>query len=142
MEISFHDGKIEFSIGKREPTIRAGKGHSKLDLVSSYVAIDIETTGLDPLFDDIIELGAVRIQNGEEVDVFNALVNPGYDIDPFIIDLTGITNEMLNGALPISKVLPLFLEFAGNELLIGHNVNFDINFIFDACKNNNHSVFF
>lgn len=97
--------------------------------VSDYVVVDIEKTGLDPQWNDIIEFGALRISDGKVIDSFTSLVNPGYEIDNFIIELTGITNEMLATASDIKAVLPKFLDFVGNSIVLGHNVNFDINFI-------------
>lgn len=114
---------------------REFKGNSLLEDVNDYVVIDLETTGLDPKWDDIIEVGAVKVLNGEIIDKFQSLVNPGYPIDPFISSLTGITNEMLSSAPDIEKVLPEFLSFLGGSIVVGHNVNFDINFLYDSCVN-------
>lgn len=116
-----------------EKTSRDCKGESLLELVSDYVVVDIETTGLDPQWNDIIEFGALRISDGKVIDSFTSLVNPGYEIDNFITELTGITNEMLATASDIKAVLPKFLDFVGNSIVLGHNVNFDINFIYDSC---------
>ncbi len=116
-----------------EKILRAAKGKSILALPSNYTVIDLETTGLDPEWNDIIEFGAVRVEEGTAIDSFSALVNPGYEIDEFITDLTGITNDMLSSAPSIECVLPDFLKFVGDSIVIGHNVNFDINFIYDNC---------
>jgi len=113
---------------------RTEKGDSLLDLLDSYTVIDLETTGLDPLYDSIIEIAAVHVEKGRIVDQFNTLVNPGYEIDDFIIELTGITNEMLASAPSIEKILPSFLDFVGADIILGHNVNFDINFLYTACE--------
>lgn len=111
---------------------REHKGTSLLEFPESYVVIDIETTGLDPRFDEIIELAGIKIANGIEIDRFQALVNA--EIDDFITELTGITSEMLEDAPEIEEVLPRFLTFVGNSSLVGHNVNFDINFIYDNAE--------
>lgn len=121
-------------IGIGNPSTRQNKGNSLIEILSDYVAIDIETTGLDPRFDDIIEVAAIRVRNGVEVTTFQSLVNPGYVIDDFITELTGITNDMLSTAPEISRVLPDFLDFIGSDTLIGHNVNFDVNFLYDASE--------
>lgn len=113
--------------------LRLSKGKSLLQDVSEYVSIDLETTGLDPKWDDIIEIGAVKVQNGEIVSKYQSLINPGYPIDSFITSLTGITNEMLSSAPNLCNVLPDFLSFVGESIVIGHNVNFDINFLYDSC---------
>ena len=112
---------------------RPEKGKSLLAATEDFVAIDIETTGLSPMFDNMIELAAVRYRRGEIVEEFSQLVNPGYEIDEFITELTGITNEMLAGQPPLEDVLPAYLQFIGDSILVGHNVNFDVNFLYDAC---------
>ena len=109
------------------------KGKSRVDVVSDYTVLDIETTGLDTTFDNIIEVSAVRIRQGLAVDAFTALVKPEEPIDNFISELTGITNEMLETAPPISEVLPKFFHFIADDTVIGHNVNFDVNFLYDQA---------
>jgi DNA polymerase-3 subunit epsilon len=93
--------------------------------------VDLETTGLDPYFEEIIEISAIKFENGEMVDVFTELVKPYNPIDPYITDLTGITNDMVADCRNISEVLPDFISFVGSSVILGHNVNFDINFIYD-----------
>lgn len=128
--------KITISFGgSSERVNRTGKGKSLLALPATYTVVDLETTGLDPKWDDIIEFGAMRVENGVVSDRYAALVNPGYEIDEFITELTGINNEMLASAPIVSDVLPSFLSFIGNSVVVGHNVNFDINFIYDASIN-------
>lgn len=112
---------------------RPEKGKSLLCATRDFVAVDLETTGLCADYDDIIELGAVRYRDGVPVATYEQLVNPGYDIDEFITELTGITNDMLADKPPIGDVLPSFLAFLAEDILLGHNVNFDINFIYDSC---------
>lgn len=111
---------------------REYKGTSLLEFPESYVVIDIETTGLDPRFDEIIELAGIKYANGIEIDRFQTLVNA--EIDDFITELTGITSEMLECAPEIDDALPRFLAFVGNSPVVGHNVNFDINFIYDNAE--------
>lgn len=113
---------------------RTEKGKSMLDLLDSYIVIDLETTGLDPLYDSIIELAAIRFERGCIVEQFSTLVNPGYKINEFITELTGITNEMLATAPHLEAVLPSFIDFVGADIILGHNVNFDINFLYTACE--------
>lgn len=119
--------------GSSEKPNREGKGESLLALPATYTVVDLETTGLDPQWNDIIEFGAMRVVNGEVVEKYARLVNPGYEIDEFITELTGITNDMLSTAPGIEEVLPGFLAFVGDSIIVGHNVNFDVNFIFDNC---------
>ncbi len=111
--------------------MREHKGCSLLSILSDYTVIDIETTGHDQLHDSIIELGAIRYRNNEPIAEFSVLVNPEIDIDSFIERLTGITNDMLVDAPLISDVMKDYLEFLGTDIIVGHNVNFDINFIYD-----------
>ncbi len=95
----------------------------------SIIAFDIETTGLDPQRDAIIEIGAVRFK-GERIEAeWTSLVNPGRALSPFIIQLTGITDEMLSGAPRITHVLPELEAFVGDDPILGHNVRFDVSFM-------------
>ncbi|MBR4824600.1 MAG: exonuclease [Spirochaetaceae bacterium] len=116
-----------------ETTNRNEKGKNLLEFPKEYTVIDIETTGLSPQYDSIIELSALKVNDNNITDSFSELVNPGFKIDSFITELTGITNEMLKTANKIDKVLPKFIDFIGTSHLVGHNINFDINFIYDAC---------
>lgn len=111
---------------------RAEKGSSLLQIPVSYTMIDTETTGLDPQYDKIIEMAAIKIRDGKEVARYETLVNPEQPIDDFITDLTGITNEELSTAPVAGDCLPDFVDFIGEDIVVGHNVHFDINFIYDA----------
>lgn len=91
----------------------------------------METTGLDPTYDKIIEIGAIKIADGKEVDSFSTLVNPNCKIDEFITSLTGITNDMLLAAPCMDNVVSTLFNFVGDLVVVGHNVNFDINFLYD-----------
>lgn len=131
LEISLdNDGKI--SIDDTPRPKRSNKGNSLLIFPESYVVIDIETTGLDPHFDDIIELAGIKYADGIEIERFQTLVNA--EVDEFVTELTGITNEMLRDAPNINDALPRFLAFVGDSPVVGHNVNFDINFIYDNAE--------
>lgn len=115
-------------------SMRTEKGNSLLEFPDSFVAIDIETTGLDSSIDQIIEVGAVKVQNNEVIDTFSSLINPGREIDPFITSLSGITNDDLSSAPDPTSVLKDYFEFIGDSILIGHNVHFDINFLYDSFE--------
>jgi ATP-dependent DNA helicase DinG len=93
------------------------------------VAIDLETTGLDPNTDNIIEVGAVRINDGEIVEEFSTLVNPGGNIPQNVTHITGIRTEDVLDAPRINAVLKQITDFVGGAPLVGHNVNFDANFL-------------
>ena len=98
-----------------------------------FVAFDLETTGLSSKNDRIIEIGAVILKNGVEIDRFQTFVDPERKLDRKIVELTGITDEMLSGAPTIEAVLPDFIEFIGNRVLVAHNADFDTGFVRAAC---------
>jgi len=98
-------------------------------MVNSFICLDLETTGLNPKTDKIIEIGAIRIENGVQTGTFETFVNPGRLLEERITELTGIRDEDLQNAPPIQAVLPGFLEFAGDLPLLGHSVLFDFSFI-------------
>lgn len=97
--------------------------------MNSIVALDIETTGLDPQKDAIIEIGAVRFNGNRIEDEWSSLINPGRKIPPFITQLTGITDHMVLEASPIQKVVSEIRHFVGNLSILGHNVGFDLSFL-------------
>jgi len=109
-------------------------GRCRMEFLSDYVALDLETTGLNPYRDGIIELGAVRVCGGELADAFSQLVNPGFPVSGFITGLTGISNRMLADAPMLEEVLPAFMRFVGGSVVLGHNVRFDIGFLNAACR--------
>jgi len=109
-----------------------------MTLMSSFVAIDLETTGLDLSKDAIIEIGAVRF-NGNRIEAeFQTLVNPGRPILPVITQITNISNEMVRNAPPLQAVLQNLIDFVGNDPVVGHNVRFDLGFLnrFGALRSN------
>ena len=93
---------------------------------TGFVVVDLETTGGSPGPHGIIEIGAVRVKGGRLHDTFSTLVCPGHPIPPFVIGLTGITNEMVAEAPPIAEALPRFLDFVGTATLVAHNAVFDV----------------
>lgn len=103
--------------------------HSLIDFPDSYVVLDFETTGLDRRWDEIIEIGALKVEANAVVDRFSSLIKPSISLDPFITELTGITNEMLANAPSIETVMPLFIDFLGDSIIVGHNVTFDLAFL-------------
>lgn len=104
-----------------------------LDL-STYIAFDFETTGLSPENDRIIEIAAIKFEGGEAVDRFVTLVNPERQIDPFITDITGISNAMVSDAPIEENIIDDILEFLEDHPLVAHNISFDINFLNTSCK--------
>ena len=101
---------------------------------TTFVTVDLETTGGSPVSSAITEIGAVKTRGGEVVGEFQTLVDPGSPIPPMIVALTGITDAMVVGAPPIEQVLPSFLEFLGDAVLVAHNAPFDTGFLKAACR--------
>ncbi len=108
-------------------------GTKDIPFDGEYVAFDLETTGLSSWKDTIIEIGAVLFKGGKEEDRFQTFVDPQRPLDRKIVELTGITDDMLKGAPLIEEVLPKFLEFVGDRVLVAHNADFDTGFIRAAC---------
>lgn len=115
-------------------TKRTHKGKSLLLFPEDYTVVDIETTGFDPMFDEIIEVAGIKYRGRNEVGRFQSLVKPDDGIPDYITALTGITNEMVADAPGIEDVLPRFLEFIGEDIVVGHNVHFDVNFLYDYAE--------
>jgi DNA polymerase-3 subunit epsilon len=102
-------------------------------LDTTFVVLDLETTGGAPDGAGITEIGAVKVRGGEPQGVFATLVNPGERLPPFITVLTGITEAMLAPAPPIELVLPTLLEFLRGSVLVAHNAPYDVGFLKAAC---------
>lgn len=125
---------------------RPGKGESVLCLPRDYTVVDTETTGLSTESCCLIEVSALRVREGRVAAEFSTLIRPpwrevqkngqwqqGY-VDDFIQGLTGITDEMLEGALLPEEALPQVEDFLGRDLLLGHNVGFDTAFLYDSFQ--------
>ena len=109
-------------------------GDQDMDFHQEFVAFDLETTGLSSRDDRIIEIGAVILKDGKEIDRFQTFVDPERQLERKIVELTGITDEMLQGAPKIQEILPKFLEFVGDRVLVAHNSDFDTGFIRAECQ--------
>ena len=109
-----------------------GDGDFSFD--EEYVAFDLETTGLSSLHDTIIEIGAAIMKGNEVLSTFQTFVDPHRPLQPKIVDLTGINDQMLAGQPDISEAIPKFLEYVGNRPLCAHNADFDIGFVTAACE--------
>ncbi|MDY4203079.1 MAG: PolC-type DNA polymerase III [Schaedlerella sp.] len=112
--------------------IAVGAGEETLD--DTYVVFDIETTGFSSIKDKIIEIGAVKVVNGEITERYSTFVNPERPIPFEITQLTGITDEMVMDAPNIEAILPEFLAFADGAVLVAHNAGFDVGFIEQNCR--------
>lgn len=104
------------------------------ELSQTFVVFDLETTGFSNKNDKITEIGAVKVKNFEIVDRFNELINPEKDISYKVQELTGITNDLIKDKPTIEEILPKFMEFVGDSVLVAHNAEFDIGFINQKCK--------
>ncbi len=115
-------------------TSRAIFGSKTATFNDEFCVFDIETTGLSFLNDKITEIGAVIVKNGEIIDRYDTFVNPKISIPKNIVELTGITDEMVKDAREIKDVLPEFFNFVGDRILVAHNASFDTGFIRRACE--------
>ncbi|MCF0135910.1 MAG: 3'-5' exonuclease [Lachnospiraceae bacterium] len=128
------DGVTPLLPGKhRKQCPLPSKGKSLPEAGPDYTVLDLETTGLQKKRHEIIEITALRVRGNVITDVFTTLVKPVNPPEAFITDLTGITGRMLSGAPPLEKVLPSFLDFLGDDLLMGYNIPFDLGFLNAEC---------
>ena len=110
-------------------------GEGNIDLDTEYCVLDIETTGIPYRSEMITEIGAIKIKNGEIIDEFECFVNPEKPIPYEVVQVTHITDDMVKNAKKIDEILPEFINFCGNDVLVAHNANFDIGFLrFQANK--------
>lgn len=116
---------------------RLYKGNSLIRKLDDYTVLDIETTSLDTFSGEIVEISAIKVRDRKEVDSFSKLIKTKNEIGYFTTRLTGITNEMVEKqGSELVDVLQEFKNFLDNDIIVGHNVNFDINFIYDNMKEN------
>lgn len=116
---------------------RKFKGASLFAFPSDYTVVDIETNGLMADVCEIIEVSALKFRNEKLQDSFSTLIKPTEHISRFITSLTGITDAMVENAPDITDVMQEFYAFVGKDILIGHNVNFDVNFLYDNLWRHN-----
>lgn len=107
--------------------------------MKDYVSIDLETTGLEPKHDKIIEIGAVRVKNGEVYKKYETLVNPGRELTAKITEITGIKDSDLTDAPYIEEIIDEVIEFIGEDILLGHSLLFDYSFLKRAAVNAGHT---
>lgn len=113
---------------------RIFKGRSLFEFPSDYTVVDIETNGLSPDLCEIIEVSALKCRGDAPTDSFSSLIKPSAPITRFITELTGITDDMVKDAPDAESVLASFYGFVGKDIIIGHNVNFDVNFLYDNLR--------
>lgn len=127
---------INVDIKEENTSVRPFKGESIREPIDNYTVIDLETTGKYVTSCEIIEMSAVRIRNNEIADTFTTLIKPNNELTPIISNITGITNEMLKNAPKIEDKIQEYINFIGNDVIVGHNIaSFDSNIIYDVCKN-------
>lgn len=125
---------------KKTNTVKYTYEKIKEPSVNDYVVFDLETTGMKPGANSIIEIGAVKVINNNINGIFNVLVNPCTPIPGFITSLTHISNDMVMDKHPIDVILPDFVDFIGDLPLMAHNASFDMSFILAEAKRLNINI--
>ncbi len=120
-----------------EDNVPVIKNANDKDLSQSFVVFDLETTGFSNKNDKITEIGAVKVENFKIVDRYSQLINPERDISYKVQELTGITHDLIKDKPTIEKVLPEFIEFIGDSVLVAHNAEFDMGFMQQKCREQN-----
>ena len=111
------------------------QGRLLTSYVSDYVVFDLETTGISCSKDDIVEISAISVKDSKIVDEFSTLVNPLRPIPYYASNVNGITDDMVADSPVFEDVLPQFLDFIGNSVLVGHNIHsFDLKFLYRYCN--------
>ena len=103
-------------------------------IIDNYCVLDTETTGLSAYYDEVIEIGILRVRDNVIVEQYSQLIQPEYEINSFITALTGITNEMVAGMPSIKEVKNDVLSFLGDDISLGHNTSFDIRFLSEGFQ--------
>ena len=119
-------GVEAYLVPDKMPSVAKDKGQ---DIDTEYCVFDLETTGISANNVKITEIGAMKIKNGEVIDTFECFVNPEKPIPERVVEITHITNDMVKDAETIDTVLPKFLDFIGDSVLVAHNAEFDVGFI-------------
>lgn len=102
-----------------------------------FVAIDVETTGLSPIANELIEVSAIKYNGAEKLNTFTTLIKPKAEIPYYITNITGITNEMVENSPYVEEIMPDLIDFIGTNPIVAHNANFDYKFI----QNYSHNAF-
>ncbi|MBR1727918.1 MAG: 3'-5' exonuclease [Selenomonadaceae bacterium] len=110
--------------------IEIKKGNSLEEIPSNYVIVDIETTGLNPKTDSIIEVGCIKFRNGKEFGRYESIIKTPKELSSKIKRMTGLSDEILNEAPEMKTIAPRLWAFLKNEIIVGHNINFDIQFLY------------
>lgn len=108
---------------------------NEIDNSNIFVAIDVETTGLSPFQNELIEVSAIKYNGKEKIDTFTTLIKPKAKIPYYITNITGITNNMVQNSPNVEDVMPKLIKFIGNSPIIAHNAKFDYSFIQNYSNN-------
>lgn len=108
---------------------------NKIQDTNIFVAIDVETTGLSSIQNELIEISAIKYNGNEKIDTFTTLIKPKDRIPYRITNITGITNEMVENSPTVEEVMPSLIEFIGTSPIVAHNANFDYKFIQNYSNN-------
>ena len=111
------------------------KKENKIDNKNIFVAIDVETTGLSPITNELIEVSAIKYDGNKRIDTFSTLIKPKVRIPYYITNITGITNDMVEEAPEVEEVMPELIYFVGDLPIVAHNANFDYKFIQNYSNN-------
>jgi len=108
---------------------------TKLESSNIFVALDVETTGLSPIANELIEVSAIKYNGNKKIETFSTLIKPKCRIPYNITNITGITNEMVENSPSVEEVMPKLVEFIGSNPIVAHNANFDYKFIQNYSNN-------
>lgn len=100
-----------------------------------FVAIDVETTGLSPMENELIEVSAIKYEGAKKIDSFTTLIKPKMPIPYYITKITGISNQMVKSAPEVEKIIPELIKFIGQHPIVAHNAMFDYKFIQNYSDN-------
>lgn len=128
-----YNGNIKVSFNKPTKSKFASTMPIKI-IYEEFIALDVETTGLDPVTDKIIEISLIKFKYGKAISSISSLINPKRKVSKKITELTGITNEMLEYEDTIEDILFDLLNFIGTNAIVAHNAMFDIKFLRNACR--------
>lgn len=118
------------------------KGNKIMYFTPNFTVIDLETTGRGNQYTEITELSGIKYRNYKPVARFSKLIKAKNSILPFVQELTGITDRMIASSPDISEVIESFVDFIGEDLIVGHNVNFDFNLVYDAYYSIHRKILF
>lgn len=130
-------GVEAYFVPDKDPSVFYSKGQS---LDTEFCVLDLETTGLSHITENITEIGVLKIKDGKVIDKFECFVNPEKPIPVNITQITGITDDMVKDAETIEKIIPKLIDFIGDSVLVAHNAQFDIGFLKHNFEKNGYKL--